>query len=139
MFAHSQLAIPFVLLHVCALFSTRPSQPTFFAEKYLALTTHLQLHQAGIFTIDAQHLAIAWPIDSKSVHRITSGQVIKDLQTAAKEPVEKTNSYMGLVEVRFRDYGLETIELIENWTGIVQEDYESIGMLLWLARLPLPL
>lgn len=30
------------------------------------------------------------PIDSKSVHRITSGQVIVDLQTAAKELVENS-------------------------------------------------
>jgi DNA mismatch repair protein PMS2 len=28
------------------------------------------------------------PIDSQSIHRITSGQVVIDLQTAAKELVE---------------------------------------------------
>jgi DNA mismatch repair ATPase MutL len=30
------------------------------------------------------------PIDSQSVHRITSGQVVIDLQTAAKELVENS-------------------------------------------------
>ncbi len=30
------------------------------------------------------------PIDSQSVHRITSGQVVVDLQTAAKELVENS-------------------------------------------------
>jgi DNA mismatch repair protein PMS2 len=30
------------------------------------------------------------PIDSQSIHRITSGQVVIDLQTAAKELVENS-------------------------------------------------
>jgi hypothetical protein len=56
----------------------------------------MQLQQARIFAIDAQRLAIARPIgairpiDSKSVHRITSGQVFIELHTAAEEPVENS-------------------------------------------------
>ncbi|KAH9977464.1 hypothetical protein BJV74DRAFT_781094 [Russula compacta] len=69
------------------------------------------------------------PIDSKSVHRITSGQVIVDLQTAAKELVENSlDAGATNIDVRFKDYGLKTIEVIDNGTGITPEDYESIAL-----------
>ncbi|KAH9971896.1 hypothetical protein BJV74DRAFT_889259 [Russula compacta] len=68
------------------------------------------------------------PIDSKSVHRITSGQVIVDLQIAAKELVENfLDAGATNIEVRFKDCGLKTIEVIDNGTSITPEDYESIG------------
>jgi DNA mismatch repair protein PMS2 len=95
-------------------------------------------------------------IDSQSIHRITSGQVVIDLQTATKELVENaldagaTNigSYFIVVlspmalqltrvldttEVRFKDYGLKTIEVIDNASGISPDDYESIGKLQFLS------
>jgi len=33
------------------------------------------------------------------------------------------------IEVRFKDYGLKTIEVIDNGNGIAPDDYESIGKL----------
>jgi DNA mismatch repair protein PMS2 len=87
------------------------------------------------------------PIDKLSVHRITSGQVVIDLQTAIKELVENsldagaTNlgklrlfpAYVLYVlnnmciEVRFKQYGLTSIEIIDNGSGIAEEDHDSIG------------
>lgn len=69
------------------------------------------------------------PIDSQSVHRITSGQVVIDLQTAAKELVENSlDAGATNVEVRFKDYGLKTLEVIDNGSGIAPENYESIAL-----------
>lgn len=34
---------------------------------------------------------------------------------------------LRVAEVRFRDYGLKTIEVIDNGSGIAAEDYDSIG------------
>ena len=100
------------------------------------------------------------PIDSVSVHRITSGQVVIDLQTATKELVEnaldagatniglyfvivlsptRLTNVWGATEVRFKDYGLKTIEVIDNASGITPEDYESIGKLPSLPLLESPL
>jgi hypothetical protein len=36
-------------------------------------------------------------------------------------------SRLVLIEVRFRDYGLKSIEVIDNGSGIAAEDYDSIG------------
>jgi DNA mismatch repair protein PMS2 len=89
------------------------------------------------------------PIDGASVHRITSGQVIIDLPTAVKELVENSldagatsigtvgsrlllhyTSLTGMnafSEVRFKEYGVKSIEVIDNGTGVSVEDYDSIG------------
>jgi len=90
-------------------------------------------------------------IDSNSIHRITSGQVVIDLQTAVKELVENSLDAgatsvgvsvsawflffwclmpLRLVEVRFKRYGLKSIEVIDNGCGIDAGDYDSIGRLI---------
>ncbi|THH15413.1 hypothetical protein EW146_g5056 [Bondarzewia mesenterica] len=68
-------------------------------------------------------------IDSYSVHRITSGQVVIDLQTAVKELVENSlDARASSIEVRFKDYGLKSIEVIDNGSGIAPEDYGSVAL-----------
>lgn len=34
---------------------------------------------------------------------------------------------MAAIEVRFKDYGLKSLEVIDNGSGITPENYESIG------------
>ncbi|ETW76828.1 hypothetical protein HETIRDRAFT_66078 [Heterobasidion irregulare TC 32-1] len=69
------------------------------------------------------------PIDPTSVHRLTSGQVVVDLQTAVKELVENSlDAGASSIEVRFKDYGLKSIEVIDNGCGIAPADYDSIAL-----------
>ncbi|KAI0298216.1 hypothetical protein BC826DRAFT_998583 [Russula brevipes] len=85
-------------------------------------------HSATEKTASSRAAAIR-PIDSQSVHRITSGQVVIDLQTAAKELVENSlDAGATNIEVRFKDYGLKSIEVIDNGSGIAPEDYETIAL-----------
>ncbi|KAF7795174.1 hypothetical protein EIP86_006323 [Pleurotus ostreatoroseus] len=81
--------------------------------------------------------SIIKPIDALSAHKITSGQVVIDLQTAVKELVENSldagatsigTSVVSPKEVRFKNYGLETIEVIDNGTGISSVDYEAVAL-----------
>ncbi|CAE6440165.1 unnamed protein product [Rhizoctonia solani] len=58
-------------------------------------------------------------IDKDSVHRITSGQVVVDLATAVKELVEN--------EVRFKDQGLTSFEVIDDGTGIDKANYAAVA------------
>ncbi|KAF8151454.1 histidine kinase-like ATPase [Crassisporium funariophilum] len=68
-------------------------------------------------------------IDQTSVHRITSGQVVIDLQTAIKELVENSiDAGATNVEVRFKHYGLKSIEVVDNGSGIAEDDYENIAL-----------
>lgn len=68
-------------------------------------------------------------IDNHSVHRITSGQVVIDLQTAVKELVENSlDARATNIEVRFLNYGLKSIEVIDNGCGIAPKDYDSVAL-----------
>ncbi|CCM04153.1 uncharacterized protein FIBRA_06315 [Fibroporia radiculosa] len=68
-------------------------------------------------------------LDTTSVHRIASGQVVIDLQTAVKELVENSlDAKATSIEVRFKEYGLAAIEVVDNGSGIAPGDYDSIGL-----------
>ena len=84
-------------------------------------------------------------IDTGTVHRITSGQVVVDLQTAIKELVENSldagattigifTAYIthschlpALLEIRVKENGLGTVEVVDNGKGIPEKDYAVVG------------
>ncbi|KAF5376466.1 hypothetical protein D9615_008594 [Tricholomella constricta] len=69
------------------------------------------------------------PIDKTSIHRITSGQVVIDLQTAVKELVENSlDAGATNIEVRFKQHGLTSIEVIDNGSGIPEQYHDSIAL-----------
>jgi len=68
-------------------------------------------------------------LDVGSVHRISSGQVVIDLQTAVKELVENSlDAGATSLEVRFRDHGVASFEVIDNGSGIAPKDYDAIAL-----------
>ena len=103
-------------------------------------------------------------IDASSVHQITSGQVITDLSTAVKELVENSldagatnigtprivqqvqelgGSFMtrltyhlgwGRTDVRFKEYGTTSFEVVDNGSGIEQENHATVGAFARLLR-----
>ncbi|WBW74943.1 MutL family mismatch-repair protein Pms1 [Schizosaccharomyces osmophilus] len=73
-------------------------------------------------------MSIIRPITNDTVHRICSGQVITDLASAVKELVENAlDAGATTIEVRIKNYGLDSIEVSDNGSGISKEDQESIG------------
>ncbi|KAJ7641826.1 histidine kinase-like ATPase [Roridomyces roridus] len=68
-------------------------------------------------------------IDKTSIHRITSGQVVIDLQTAVKELVENSlDAGATAIEVRFKQYGLTSVEVIDNGSGIPEDNYDGLAL-----------
>jgi hypothetical protein len=68
-------------------------------------------------------------LNSVQVHHLQSGQVINDgLNSAVKELVENAlDANATSIEIRFKNYGLESLEVIDNGDGISPDNYESIG------------
>ncbi|WRT64199.1 uncharacterized protein IL334_001128 [Kwoniella shivajii] len=76
-------------------------------------------------------------IDTDSVHRIHSGQVVLDLQGAIKELVENSlDAGATVIDVRIKDNGLDSIEVSDNGSGISESDWESIGLKHHTSKLP---
>jgi DNA mismatch repair protein PMS2 len=106
-------------------------------------------------------MATIKPIEGRSVHQIQSGQVIVDLQSVCKELVENSIdagatsvgmhfrpaqggrqlSFYGQgltcnnIEVRFKNNGLDAIEVQDNGGGIAPEDYETIALKHYTSKL----
>ncbi|KAI9622898.1 hypothetical protein H4Q26_014837 [Puccinia striiformis f. sp. tritici PST-130] len=77
----------------------------------------------------SQGAATIYAIDSKSIQKITSSQVVVDLQTAVKELVENSlDAGATAIDVKFKNYGLESFEVSDNGTGIREEDLDTVGL-----------
>ncbi|KAI4948502.1 hypothetical protein J4E91_005926 [Alternaria rosae] len=75
-------------------------------------------------------------IEGRSVHQIQSGQVIVGLESVCKELVENSiDAGATSVEVRFKNYGLDAIEVQDNGSGISPDDYETIALKHYTSKL----
>ncbi|KOC11816.1 DNA mismatch repair protein, partial [Aspergillus flavus AF70] len=73
------------------------------------------------------NMATIKAIEARSVHQIQSGQVIVDLCSVAKELVENSlDAGATSIEVRFKNNGLDLIEVQDNGSGISPENYENV-------------
>ncbi|UNI22092.1 ATP-binding mismatch repair protein [Purpureocillium takamizusanense] len=69
------------------------------------------------------------PIDGRSIHQIQSGQVIVDLCSVVKELVENSiDSGASIIDVRFKNQGLDLVEVQDNGSGIAPANYASIAL-----------
>ncbi|KAK3294685.1 uncharacterized protein B0H64DRAFT_418455 [Chaetomium fimeti] len=75
-------------------------------------------------------------IESSTVHQIQSGQVIVDLCSVAKELVENSfDAGATSIDVRFKNQGLDSIEVQDNGSGIASHNYESIALKHYTSKL----
>ncbi|RDA90085.1 hypothetical protein CP533_5563 [Ophiocordyceps camponoti-saundersi (nom. inval.)] len=71
--------------------------------------------------------AIIKPIDESSVRQIQSGQVIADLCAVVKELVENSID-AGCSNVRFKNQGLDLIEVQDNGSGISPSNHAYVAL-----------
>ncbi|KAI1775214.1 DNA mismatch repair protein MutL [Hypoxylon cercidicola] len=75
-------------------------------------------------------------IEARTVHQIQSGQVIVDLCSVVKELVENgLDAGATSIEVRFKNQGLDTIEVQDNGSGISKENYETLALKHYTSKL----
>ncbi|OAA69064.1 DNA mismatch repair protein MutL family protein [Cordyceps fumosorosea ARSEF 2679] len=68
-------------------------------------------------------------IDGRSIHQIQSGQVIVDLCSVVKELVENSvDAGATTIDVRFKNQGLDSIEIQDNGSGIAPANYDSVAL-----------
>ncbi|PSN70728.1 DNA mismatch repair protein MutL, partial [Corynespora cassiicola Philippines] len=81
-------------------------------------------------------MATIKPIEGRSVHQIQSGQVIVDLQSVCKELVENSiDAGATAIDVRFKNSGLDSIEVQDNGAGISPDDFETIALKHYTSKL----
>lgn len=62
------------------------------------------------------------------IHKLTSGQVIIDLESAVKELLENSlDAHANNIEIIFKNYGLDYVEVIDNGTGISEDNFTSVA------------
>ncbi|KAK4193668.1 mismatch repair endonuclease PMS2 [Podospora australis] len=75
-------------------------------------------------------------IESTTIHQIQAGQVIVDLCSVAKELVENAvDAGATTIDVRFKNQGLDSIEIQDNGSGIAAHNYESIALKHYTSKL----
>ncbi|KAJ9499124.1 ATP-binding mismatch repair protein [Exophiala xenobiotica] len=75
-------------------------------------------------------------IEAKSIHQIQSGQVIVDLCSVAKELVENSlDAGATSIEVRFKNNGLDSIEVQDNGSGISPANYDNVALKHFTSKL----
>nr|WJN24951.1 mismatch repair protein [Moesziomyces parantarcticus] len=75
-------------------------------------------------------------IPTSDVHRITSGQVVLDLQTAVKELIENAlDASATNIAINFRDYGADSFEVVDNGSGIDPSNYASVALKHYTSKL----
>ncbi|EPS64298.1 hypothetical protein M569_10482, partial [Genlisea aurea] len=69
------------------------------------------------------------PINKSVVHRISAGQVILDLASAVKELVENSlDARATSIEIALKDYGLDSIQVIDNGSGISPPNFQVLAL-----------
>lgn len=81
------------------------------------------------FLLTATPYAMIKSIDTASIHRICSSQVVVDLATAVKELVENAiDAGATVIEISLTEFGESVIEVHDNARGIDPEDFKGLAM-----------
>ena len=69
-------------------------------------------------------------LDKDTIHRICSGQVIINLANAVKELIENSlDAGAKTIDIRLKNYGSDSIEVIDNGPGIPESEFQTISEL----------
>ncbi|GLJ59399.1 hypothetical protein SUGI_1507220 [Cryptomeria japonica] len=68
-------------------------------------------------------------IDDASVRFIASGEKISDIEDAIRELLENSiDAGAKVIEIRMARFGTDSIEVLDDGTGIAEENFKSLGI-----------
>ncbi|XP_045451026.1 mismatch repair endonuclease PMS2 [Melitaea cinxia] len=69
------------------------------------------------------------PMNTDTVHRICSGQVVLNLAVAVKELVENSlDAGATNIDIRLKNYGIDLIEVSDNGSGVMEDNFEALTL-----------
>ena len=75
-------------------------------------------------------------LEGRTVHQIQSGQVIVDVCSVVKELLENSlDAGATAIDVRFKNHGLDSVEVQDNGSGIIHGNYETIALKHYTSKL----
>ncbi|KAL0822689.1 hypothetical protein ABMA28_004709 [Loxostege sticticalis] len=75
------------------------------------------------------HLQQIKAINTDTVHKICSGQVVLSLAVAVKELIENSlDAGATNIEIRFKNYGTELIEVSDNGSGVTEDNFAALTL-----------
>ncbi len=81
-------------------------------------------------------MATVKALEGRTVHQIQSGQVIVDLCSVVKELVENSlDAGATSIEVRFKNSGIDSIEVQDDGVGIASANHETIALKHYTSKL----
>nr|VZI14617.1 unnamed protein product [Spirometra erinaceieuropaei] len=67
-------------------------------------------------------------LDSKSVHKLCSSQVVVSLGIAIKELLENSiDAGAKRIEIKLKNYGSDAVEVVDDGSGIREENFNTLG------------
>ncbi|KAL4702580.1 hypothetical protein ACJJTC_016056 [Scirpophaga incertulas] len=76
------------------------------------------------------------PINTDTVHKICSGQVVLSLAVAVKELVENAlDAGATNIDIRLKNYGTELIEVADNGTGVTEDNFAALTFKYYTSKL----
>ncbi|CAG4950591.1 unnamed protein product [Colias eurytheme] len=69
------------------------------------------------------------PIDTNTVHKICSGQVVLSLAVAVKELLENAlDAGATNIDIRLKNYGIDLIEVSDNGSGVTEDNFAALTL-----------
>lgn len=81
-------------------------------------------------------LGLIRKLDKGLVKKIAAGQIIPSLSNVAKELIENSlDANSSIIEVRFKDYGKDLIEISDNGDGIEEKNFPYLALPHYTSKL----
>jgi len=75
-------------------------------------------------------------LDKATISKVSAGKMIPNLKEVVKELIENSiDANSTLIEIKFKEFGKECIEVFDNGDGILESDFEYLALSHYTSKL----